>query len=112
MSIRKALAISGLSVALLLGAGSASAQDDPDYTAFCTSLNEQGTALDAQVAQFDASIAASLAQVDALDAQLPAAYDAVLNSYRAYITTSSVSYHTQVAVAEAQIEAGLALYGC
>jgi len=110
--IRSTLAILALGASLLIGAGSALAQDEPDDTAQCASIEQSQAQLDAQVAQFDASIAQQRAQIDAYDAALGPAYDVIFANYRAYLNTAEVSFATQVALAQAQLDAGAALYGC
>jgi len=111
-SVRRILVVTALAASLLVGAGSAVAQDAPDYSAFCASLEQSQVQLDAQVAQFNASIAQARAQIDAYDAVLGPEYDVIFANARAYYATAEVSFDTQVALAQAQIDAGNALYGC
>lgn len=113
MELRKLLAVAALSLAILFGVGvSTDAAASPDYTAFCASLEQSQAQLDTQVADFDASVAAQQAQINAYDAVLGPEYDAVLASYRAALVNGSVAYHAQAALAQSQINMGLALYGC
>ena len=111
-TIRRFLVVAAVAASLLVGAGSAVAQDDPDFTAQCASLEQSQVQLDAQVAQFNASIAQARAQIDAYDAVLGPAYDVIFANARAYYATAEVSFNTQVALAQAQIDAGNAIYGC
>jgi len=110
--IRRLLVVAALAASVLVGAGSAAAQDAPDFSAQCDAYAQWQTGLDAQVAQFDASIAQQRAQIDAYDAVLGPAYDLILANYRAQLNAAEVTFDTQVALAQTQINAGNALFGC
>lgn len=112
-TIRRYAAVLLMSVALIAGvAGTAQAQDAPDYTAQCNELAGMQVQLDAQVAEFEASIEASRVQIDALDAVLGPDFDAMLDSYRAYLDASEATFMARVSSAQAMIDAGLTAYNC
>lgn len=124
-------------IVLSLGFGvQARAQEAPDYSAFCDALAEQQVALNDTVAQTEAELADARSELDAYEAMYVPLYNSLatafaaypdiaaayitardtlianINQTRAQLDAVEADFNTQVAAAQAAIDAMVVAYNC